>query len=72
MKAAFEAKTFAEGKLVLAYTYAATDAKAGAIGKLPTEIADNDDVYVIPFTRVVVIHRVNARKPIISQYLIKL
>lgn len=53
LKAAFENKTLPEGKLVLAYTYAAKDASDEILGKLPTEIADNKGAYAVPFTRIV-------------------
>ena len=38
-------------KIVIAYTYSATDSKTDNIGKLPSEIDDNTGAYAVPFTR---------------------
>ena len=38
-------------KIVIAYTYSATDSKTDNIGKLPNEIDDNTGAYAVPFTR---------------------
>lgn len=51
LKDAFVSKAFPVGEVKLVYTYAAPDAKEEIIGKLPSEIEDNQGAYAVPFVR---------------------
>lgn len=54
LKKALEDKAFDSEKIILAYTYSATDANASNIGKLPNEIIDNTGAYAVPYIRTLI------------------